>query len=125
MSFDWHNYLSFSEAALAKVSDYPNSEAVHRSVVSRAYYAVYCATRNLVRQKDQRSFSGNAHQQLQDYLINQPHKARKRLGNRLKQLHQLRIKADYEDQLQQQSMSMAQQAIVQARKIEGDLAEIF
>ena len=125
MSFDWHNYLGFSETALAKVSDYPDSEAVHRSVVSRAYYAVYCATRNLVKQKDRQSFSGNAHQQLQDYLINHPNRARKRLGNRLKQLHQLRIKADYDGRLQQQSTSMAQQAIVKAKDIENDLAEIF
>ncbi len=124
MSFQWHNYLEFAETVLAKASEFSDSEAVYRSVVSRAYYAVYCSARNLVKQKDQQEFSGNAHQQLQDYLIRHAHKPRKRLGNRLRQLHQLRLVADYENILHQQPLSLAQQAVTQARNIEADLVEI-
>src|SRR5687768_14389490 len=41
MTFDWREYLTLSEA-LASM----DGEAAHRSALSRAYYSVYCATRN-------------------------------------------------------------------------------
>jgi len=124
MIFDWLEYLKFAEATLAKTSEFENSEAVYRSVTSRAYYAVYCLTRNTIKQKDRQEFFGSAHQQLQDYLIAHTHNVRSRLGRRLRALHQLRLRADYEDELGQQALSLAQQAVMQARKIEIDLTEI-
>lgn len=124
MIFDWLEYLKFAEAALEKASEFENSEAVYRSVTSRAYYSVYCLTRNTVKQKDGKVFSGNAHQQLRDYLIDHTHTTRKRLGRRLRALHQLRLVADYEDELNRQALALAQQAVKQAREIEIDLAEI-
>jgi len=91
MIFDWLEYLKFAEATLAKTSEFENSEAVYRSVTSRAYYAVYCLTRNTIKQKDRQEFFGSAHQQLQDYLIAHTHNVRSRLGRRLRALHQLHV----------------------------------
>ncbi|MEZ4711712.1 MAG: hypothetical protein R3A44_31260 [Caldilineaceae bacterium] len=124
MSFQWHRYLEFAESVLSHVAEFPDSEAAYRSVASRAYYAAYCATRNLVKQRDRQEFHGNAHQQLQDYLLPHAHRPRKRLGNRLRQLYQLRLLADYEDTLHQPAIYLAQQAIKQAQLIEANLADI-
>ncbi|MEZ4663584.1 MAG: hypothetical protein R2911_39080 [Caldilineaceae bacterium] len=123
MSFQWLYYLEFAESVLSHVAEFPDSEAAYRSVTSRAYYAAYCSTRNLIRQRDRQEFHGNAHQQLpkSDAFAHRP---RKRLGNRLRQLHQLRLLADYEDTLHQPAIYLAQQAIKQAQLIEADLADI-
>ncbi|MCE7981043.1 MAG: hypothetical protein DYG89_07625 [Caldilinea sp. CFX5] len=111
MSFDWRSYLTFAE----KVST---------MAVSRAYYAVYCATRNLVKQKDNREFSGNAHQGLHDYLKEHAHPVRRQLGRRLHALHQLRKKADYEDDLAQPAVRLAGHALKSARDIEANLEQL-
>jgi hypothetical protein len=89
MSFDWHSYLTFAEKVSTMAPDFTEPEAAYRSAVSRAYYAVYCATRNLIKQKDNREFFGNAHQELHDYLKEHAHPVRRQLGHRLHALHQL------------------------------------
>lgn len=121
MSFQWRSFLEFAEAILERASEFPDVEAVYRSVVSRAYYAVYCSARNVVKQKDKREFNGSVHQELQDYLLKHTDKARKRLGNHLRELHQLRKKADYEDKLNQPPLVLAKLAAKKARDIEFDL----
>lgn len=125
MSFDWLSYLRFAEAALGKAAEFSDQDAVYRTVVSRAYYAVYCSTRNVVKATDGQEFHGNDHQRLQIYLKEHSQKERQRLGLRLQALHQLRIKADYHDNLQPQALYLAQQALGQAQKIEADLLQIF
>jgi uncharacterized protein (UPF0332 family) len=125
MSFDWLAYLRFAETALGKAAEFSDQDAVYRSVVSRAYYAVYCSTRNVVKAKDGQEFHGNDHQRLQIYLKEHSHKGRRRLGLRLQELHQLRIKADYLDNLQTQAFYLAQQALSRVQAIEADLKQIF
>lgn len=107
MSFDWSGYLALAKEMMAKASEFTDQEAVYRCVVSRAYYGVYCLTRNRVRDIDSAEFYGNDHKALQSYLIEHPHKNRRRLGNQLRNLHQHRIKADYSDELDDLSLELS------------------
>jgi hypothetical protein len=124
MSFDWHSYLEFAEIVYTTVSDFPSSEAVYRSVASRSYYAVFCAARDLIKEKDHKEFYTDDHKALQNHLKAHRHRVRQRAGKRLHELHQLRLRADYDSILHQQARALAQQALERAKRIEEDLAEI-
>lgn len=124
MSFDWHSYLAFAEEVSTMAPDFAEPEAAYRSVVSRAYYAVYCSARNLIKQKDHKEFVGNAHQGLHDYLKEHAHPVRQQLGRRLHALHQLRKKADYEDDLAQPAVRLAGHALKSAKDIESNLEQL-
>jgi hypothetical protein len=124
MSFDWSNYLVLAEHIMNRSDWFPDKEACYRSVVSRAYYGVYCLVRNFAREVDKFEAYGNAHKELQDHLIKHPHKARKRLGNQLRRLHENRLKADYYDNLDEPAINKAQKAITQARNIKNDLDKL-
>lgn len=125
MSFDWSGYSTLAKEMMMKASEFADQEAVYRSVVSRAYYGVYCLARNCVRDIDKEEFYGNDHKALQIYLIEHPHKSRKRLGNQLRRLHQHRIKADYSDELDEQPVNKANRAISIAEEISRGLIEVF
>jgi uncharacterized protein (UPF0332 family) len=125
MSFDWSGYLTLAKEMINKVDEFPEQEAVYRSVVSRAYYAVFCLTRNYVKDIDSQEFHGNDHQELQNYLTRHSHKIRKKIGNQLRTLQQHRIKADYQDNLDEQAVYKASKAIKLADKITNGLAKIF
>lgn len=124
MSFDWRGYLEFAEKAYDTVSVFPNPEAVYRCVASRAYYAVFCLARDLIKQKDGMVFTVNVHKELQMYLKAHRHQTRARLGVRLENLHQLRLNADYDGILKQEAQYLAGAALKMAKRIEDDLAEI-
>ena len=124
MSFDWSSYLTLAEYMNTKAGESPNQEACYRSVVSRAYYAAFCLTRNYVRDSEGVAFGGNDHRALQDYLISRPHKPKKKLGNQLRILHQHRIKADYEDKLDELPVNKASRSLIQARKIVNGLEQL-
>ena len=117
MSFEWHKFLEFADTVCKKATDFPDAEAVYRTATSRAYYAAYCEARNFVAKKDRQTFHSNAHQQLQDYLITHQHPDRQKLGRHLKALHQFRLKADYEGELSELPVNLANQAIAWAKKI--------
>ena len=125
MSFDWSSYLTLAKELSNKVDEFPDQEAVYRSVVSRAYYSVFCLARNYVRDVDRSEFHGNAHKELQDYLKNHPHRPRKKIGNQLRDLHQHRLKADYDDDLGEQPQNKASRAVALANKIITGLADIY
>lgn len=125
MNFDWSGYLTLAVEMMNKIDNFSDSEAVYRSVVSRAYYAVFCLTRSYVRNIDQTEFYSNVHQELQIYLLNHPHKPRQKIGHQLRQLHQHRIKADYHDELDEPASKKANTALKFAQKITNELTEIF
>jgi hypothetical protein len=125
MSFDWLAYLTLAEYMNQNVSKFPEEEACYRCVVSRAYYAVYCLARNYVRDSDNVIFSSNDHQALQDYLIQHPHKPRKKLGKQLRDLHQHRKGADYDDDLIEKPMNKASIALAYSKKIAKGLDELI
>jgi len=125
MSFDWRHYLTLAEQMQAHAGEYPNDEACYRTVVSRAYYAVYCLVRNYIANVDSRTFYSDDHQAIQSYLLRHPHRPRKRLGNQLRLLRQHRNKADYDNEIDELPINKARRAIVQAQRIMGTLDEIF
>lgn len=125
MNFDWLRYLTLAKEMMDKVNEFADQEAVYRSVVSRAYYAVFCSTRNYVREVDGKEFYGNDHQSLQRYLIAHSHRSRKKLGNQLRTLHQHRIKADYQGNLDEKAISKASRAVALAQEIADNLGKIF
>ncbi len=124
MNFDWSSYLTLAEYMMNQANEFPDEEAVYRSVVSRAYYAVYCLARNYVKEVDDVTFYSNDHKALQDHLISHSHKIRKRLGNQLRKLHQHRKKADYDDDLGELPFNKASRALTDARKIKNGLAQL-
>lgn len=125
MSFDWSGYFVLAKEIMAKANEFADQEAVYRCVVSRAYYGVYCLARNRVRDIDRKEFYGNDHKALQIYLIEHPHKTRRKLGNQLRKLHQHRIKADYSDELDEQAAYKANKAIGLTQEITESLVAIF
>jgi hypothetical protein len=124
MSFDWSEYLILAEHMMGKIGEFPDQEAVYRSIISRAYYAVFCLIRNYVRDVDHKEFHGNDHQALQKYLMVHAHQPRRRLGNQLQDLHQHRIKADYHDNLDESASGKASRAITMASNIKQGLAQL-
>jgi uncharacterized protein (UPF0332 family) len=121
MSFNWLDYLSLAHYMMSSAEEFPDEEACYRSIVSRAYYAVYCQTRNYVRDTDKKEFYSNDHQALQDHLKTHPHKDRKKIGHQLTRLHQHRKKADYDDELGELPINKAKAALTEATRIQQGL----
>jgi uncharacterized protein (UPF0332 family) len=123
MSFDWRQYFQLARYMSEHASDYPDEEACYRTVVSRAYYAVYRLARDYVYNADGKDI--DVHQVLQKYLKqNRNNKLRYRIGNQLKDLHQLRKKADYESDLRTLPVNIAKQAMSYAQRILDNLDEL-
>ena len=106
MKFDWSEYLNLATELAALSSDSDDVEAKLRSAVSRAYYAVFCLSRNYLRdiEKDPRlsrknSSDINEHQYVAKEFIF--HKSKNKeminIGENLSRLRELRNKADYAD----------------------------
>lgn len=126
MSFDWRHYLELADYLNSHASQFPEAEACYRSVASRAYYAVFCLARNYLRDIDGVTFHANDHKALQNHLTQNPrNNARSKIGNQLRQLHQIRIKADYNDDLNEIPSNTANQALTRASKIEQSLMRLF
>ena len=123
MSFDWLSYLGLAEHLFKEAGQLPNQDACYRSVASRAYYAVFCTARNYIRESDGVTVHG--HQEVQEHLKRHPgNKARCKIGNQLKQLHQSRKKVDYDNDLHALAFNTASQALTWAKKIRDGLVEL-
>ncbi len=122
MSFDWQHYLELAEYMNTTVSEFPCEEAGCRTIASRAYYAVYRAARKYIWAAD--GVCLFEHWKVQEHLKRVPaNRARCRIGLQLTRLHQIRKKADYDDDLHELPTNMASKALSQAKKIsEGILA---
>ena len=125
MSFDWQNYLTLAQYMMDTAEEFPETEACYRSVVSRAYYAMFCMTRDYVSQVDGQDFYSNDHRALQDYLTNHPHRVRQKIGNQLRRLHQHRKKADYDRDLGEAPVNKATKALYEAQKVLEGLTQIY
>ena len=106
MKFDWSEYLNLATELAALSSDSDDAEAKLRSAVSRAYYAVFCLSRNYLRdiEKDPRlsrksSSDINEHQYVAEEFIFHKSKNKEmiKIGENLSRLRELRNKADYAD----------------------------
>ena len=107
MKFDWSEYFNLVQELAAISSDnFASNEAKLRFAVSRAYYSVFCLSRNYLRdvEKDPRlsrrnSFDINQHQYVAKEFIFHKSKNPKiiKIGENLSRLRELRNKADYSD----------------------------
>lgn len=106
MKFDGSEYLNLATELAASSSDSDDVEAKLRSAVSRAYYAVFCLSRNYLRdiEKDPRlsrknSSDINEHQYVAEEFIFHKSKNKEmiKIGENLSRLRELRNKADYAD----------------------------
>jgi uncharacterized protein (UPF0332 family) len=124
MSFDWTALLTLAEYMNKNASEFPDEEACYRTVISRAYYATYCLSRNFCKAVDGFTSYGDDHKKLQNHLLTHPDKKRRRLGNRLNMLHEDRKTADYDNDLGELPRNKASKALKQARTIVESLKQL-
>ncbi len=120
MSFEWNEYLALATewANNPDSSRYP--QALYRSVISRAYYAVYHQAAELaVTLGVQSTASASDHYRVRTFFADRGRVARQ-LSLLLRDLYQLRIGADYviseRDIVTRDAQLASQQALDMARK---------
>jgi uncharacterized protein (UPF0332 family) len=75
----------------------PNDEAVLRTVIGRAYYAVLLQARDLlIRENRLARGEKDIHKIVPDLLLSDKRRERVRWGNQIARIKELRKKADYE-----------------------------
>lgn len=105
--FDWKEFFRTAQYMNQNVEDFPNKEACYRTVISRAYYAAFRLSQNYIKDKHNRSWSNNEHQEVPRYLQTKKHDhALVKAGSQLIRLRQDRQKADYYDYLGIESPSL-------------------
>ena len=91
MSFDWLKLLDVADDLLRY-----KGEEYARSVINRAYYAVFGSIKDLIETRESHRFStAGTHQQVIGYLVKNSQKEYRRLGYILSRLRRERVKADY------------------------------
>jgi uncharacterized protein (UPF0332 family) len=97
---DAHSYLAFAESLANSARDnrtLPNLDAVCRSAISRAYYAVFLLAREFVEELGiETRRIPNPHATLQQALRNSGVLSLERLANSLRNLAADRAEADYD-----------------------------
>ena len=90
--FDWLLYLEVAEHLVAR-----DGEGYWRSAVSRAYYAVFCATRDALEERRGVRFpqTGDAHGEVVRALRGDRATSVSDMGRGLDRLRRLRNRADY------------------------------
>ena len=98
MSFPWLDYLVLAEALLQARTTLAPEEACCRAAISRAYYAVFCMSRNYLREQEGRQVpSRDVHRYVRDAFKKSPDRLHKQIGYDLDRLRSDRNKADYDD----------------------------
>ncbi len=98
MSYNWFDFLKLAEALVADPQSHGPREAVLRSAISRAYYAIHCSARCLVRQDPhgpRLRGNGTDHRVIIEYLQGSSDSRRQSIGAKLDRLHHNRIWVDY------------------------------
>ncbi|NLJ47969.1 MAG: hypothetical protein GX428_00030 [Candidatus Atribacteria bacterium] len=100
MSFEWKHYYLLAKELGGDRRANPCPESKQRSSISRAYYSVFCISRDFLNQKYGFVIctTRNSHQQVIDELLNYGPEE-KEISQKLKRLKMFRIKADYESNL--------------------------
>jgi hypothetical protein len=101
MPFDWAEYLVLANFLSTQQGAGSPAEASKRSAVSRAYFAVFCSTRNYARDKLHYVPSKKAedHEQLRTYLQAQGTAKLADVAVALQNLREWRNYCDYDDTL--------------------------
>lgn len=117
--FDWTEYLKLAKKLAGQTNISPSKEAMLRSSVSRAYYAVFCKTRNYLRYIEMDNSipqGGKVHQYVINKFINSKDNQRREIGINLDRLRVDRNRVDYDDSVKNLS-SMADMDLKIAQKI--------
>jgi uncharacterized protein (UPF0332 family) len=96
MSFDWLHYLDLAQELCEQAENSGHRDANLRSSISRAYYATYHKSRQLLKDKwgIATSKDSNSHQQVQDEFNKQN---QKEIAEHLCRMRRNRNNADYKD----------------------------
>jgi uncharacterized protein (UPF0332 family) len=99
MSFDWSDYLNLAHKLIASTSEHGMQEAALRCAISRSYYAVFCTSRNYLRDIDREENldTYEVHKIVSEIFMHSSNTNKKRIGENLKRLRGMRNKADYND----------------------------
>jgi|YelNatPaOPRAMG01_1025707.scaffolds.fasta_scaffold26835_2 uncharacterized protein (UPF0332 family) len=101
--FEWEQYFLFAEKIINVefISDHMDlEEACLRSAISRFYYAVFCISRNYIRDFLKKTIPNkDSHKFVREEFINSSEKNKQKIGEYLKQLSKKRKDADYEDNI--------------------------
>ena len=112
MSFDWKDYVDLSEELLNR-----EEESCLRSSISRAYYGVFCVTRNKKGYKNYKPKPGeNIHWVVINAYKNSSDRNEQNIGRILDKLRKSRNDADY-DESQSIDRNLAQRMAVSAKQI--------
>jgi len=101
VSFDWDYYLDLARVLVRQHNVTMDREAELRCAISRAYYAAQCTARNHLRDRENQQgvpLDGRAHQTVIDLFLGSQDRARRKVGDDLRQLRTARTQADYFDQ---------------------------
>jgi uncharacterized protein (UPF0332 family) len=106
MGFDWGCYLSLAEV-MNSIAEEPEDdatpegfrEACQRSAISRSYYGVFCAARNLLRKYVHKIPEVNTHKFVREKYLSCPDKHVQKVHANLLRLWGNRKIADYEDEM--------------------------
>lgn len=101
MSFDWEQYLDLAQVLVRQHNADIDREAELRCAISRTYYAAHCTARNYLRDRESQQgipLDGRAHQVVIDLFLGSRDRARRKVGDELRQLRTARVQADYFDQ---------------------------
>lgn len=125
MSFDWGEYLVLAHELARRGRELrlgAGREARLRASLSRAYYAVFCLTRNHLRDNEGRRIpaSGEAHGYVTMVLSSSTDPSRIRVGHDLDQLRRYRNAADYQDDVRGLE-SLVSDGLVIAQRIAATL----
>lgn len=113
MSFDWKDFVVFSENLLNDSKPSAN-QSVWRTCVGRAYYGAYWLCR--MQKGMENDFLNNPHKDVVDAYIDSSSHSERSMGLKLGGLKRLRMKSDY-DKEWSITRPIAERAVVDARQI--------
>jgi len=115
---NWSDYLKLAKELIQTSSQSHCKEAALRSSISRSYYAAFCTTRNyLLGKKCSLPSDNTIHREIRITLEQSGNTENLRIAQNLKRLHNMRKKADYDDNINSNINSMAIDALIKAEDI--------
>ena len=109
MSFDWRDYIRLAENLMNH-----NDEAYLRSGISRAYYGVFCITRNKAGFKNYKK--PDVHWEVINHYKDSKGQKEQKIGNTLDQIRRFRNIADYDEDKPINS-KLAQRVLIKSKDI--------
>ena len=99
MSFDWRLYIKLADELINLQRDKSLAESYWRSAISRAYYGVFCLSRNFLRLGGITVPKRDIHRFVIDKYKESFNQNKKKIGIELDRLKKDRIDADYKDRI--------------------------